>query len=454
MVIQCKICFESYTAPGTRHAPYSAACGHVMGKECLEKLKDSSNDDYFYCPFCSENIEFNDCHPIYDIIEEFKDIDKESSNTCKNLKENFYLLKDFKKNINGSIKFFDEHNGNVLIAGETPGLFSNYGFIKLINTKEKKIHDISKPIFEYEFSCLCFNKWENDVIEFCVGYVDGRIKLYRYSYDDNMFKRLSKNTLFYLNFSSVKSGKKIINSICFLPNDTVAFSYGRGKLRIWNKREEWLSKTQIFKKIPYSENDNITHLKCTKYGDCIGIMNNRIYVFPKDAPSYELASQTGKTIISYSFNEDFNRLLVLYSNEMDWKRKNSTSQTFVLYKIIEEDYTNNFGKTLKKYYAINLVINYSIEKKIPISFIANLFAVEQSDGTSLYHGILPNIKENQLEIISLHDQIKSKGYEDFKDIKNCLGITFVDGEDLWTQRDSRKKVVIIFKNKVVVMDIF
>uniref|UniRef100_A0A0K0FC04 Dreadlocks (inferred by orthology to a D. melanogaster protein) n=1 Tax=Strongyloides venezuelensis TaxID=75913 RepID=A0A0K0FC04_STRVS len=70
MVIKCKIYFEAYTASGTRHAPYSTSCGHVMGKECLERFRECSNGDYFNCPFCSGNIKFSDCHPIYDIVEE------------------------------------------------------------------------------------------------------------------------------------------------------------------------------------------------------------------------------------------------------------------------------------------------------------------------------------------------------------------------------------------------
>uniref|UniRef100_A0A0N5BR46 NFACT-R_1 domain-containing protein n=1 Tax=Strongyloides papillosus TaxID=174720 RepID=A0A0N5BR46_STREA len=183
-------------------------------------------------------------------------------------------------------------------------------------------------------------------------------------------------------------------------------------------------------------------------------MNNRIYVFPKSATSYELANEIGKTIISYSIDENFSQLLVLYSNEMDWKRVNSTSQLFVLYKITEEDYTDDFGKKLKRYYAIKLVIYHNIKKKIPKSFAARFFSVKQSDGTLIYHGILPNMKDDQLEIISLNNQIKTEGYEDFKDLKNCLGVATIDGKESCLKSNSRNKIAIIFKNRVVVMDIF
>uniref|UniRef100_A0A0N5C2F8 RING-type domain-containing protein n=1 Tax=Strongyloides papillosus TaxID=174720 RepID=A0A0N5C2F8_STREA len=456
MAIQCKICFESYSAPGTRHAPYSTSCGHVMGKECLEKLKECSNDDDFNCPFCSGNIKFNDCHPIYGIVEEFKDIDEESKSIIRELKKdkNFSFLKDFNKHINGNIHFFDEHKGYILIAGEASSMFTRTQFIKLIVTKEKQIFNISTSIPNSKRSCLCFNKNKNDAIEFCIGYIDGTIKLYRCKFDGYNLKIISKNILNNLDFISHLRGRMEVNSICFLNDDTVAFSIGKGKLRIWNKKEEWLSKTKIFIKFPYSESDKITHLKSIKFNECIGVMNNRIYVFPESATSYELASEIGRTIVSYSIDEDFNRLLVLYSNEMDGKRKNSTSQSFVLYKIIEEDYTDNFGKELKKYYAINLMINHNIERNIPNSFTPRFFSVKQSDKTLLYHGILPNTKYDQLEIISLNKQIKSEGYEDFKNIKNCLGITFVDEEEFCIQRNTRKKIAIIFKNKVVVMDIF
>uniref|UniRef100_A0A0N5C2F5 RING-type domain-containing protein n=1 Tax=Strongyloides papillosus TaxID=174720 RepID=A0A0N5C2F5_STREA len=430
MAIECIICLQSCEASGTRHAPYSTPCGHVMGKECLEQLKMLSKDDHFNCPFCNENIKFNSCRAMYGIDEE--DNTEESRNFIKESKENKNILfsKEFRNDINGNIKYFDEHKGYILIAGEGSSRFPGTQFIKLIVTKENKIYDISKSIIKPKCSCLCFNKYNDDVIEFCIGYINGTIKLYRCKFDGNNLKIMDKKSLNNRDFISHLHGRIEINSICFLNNGTVAFSIGKGKLCIWNKSNKWLSKTQIIKEFPYSESDKITNLKSTKYGDCIGIMNNRIYVFQKSGTSYELVSEIGKKIISYSIDEDFNRLLVLYSNEMDKKRKNSTSQSFVFYEIIEIDYTDNFGKKFKKYYAINLIINNSIESKIPKSFIAKLFAAEQSDGTFLYHCILPNMK----------------------DIKNCLGITFVDGKEFCIQRNSRNKIAKIFKNKVIVTD--
>uniref|UniRef100_A0A0N5B1S0 RING-type domain-containing protein n=1 Tax=Strongyloides papillosus TaxID=174720 RepID=A0A0N5B1S0_STREA len=456
MAIQCKICFQSYSAPGTRHAPYSTSCGHVMGKECLEKLKERSNDNHFNCPFCSGNINFNDCHPIYGIVEEFKGIDEESKSIIRVLKKdkNFLFIKDFNGSTNGKIYFFDEHKGYILIAGETSSMFTRTQFIYFIVTKDKRICDISKSMFKQKCSYLCFNKHKNDVIEFCIGCIDGTMNLYKCKIEDNRLKIIFRNTLNNLDFISILRGKMEINSLCFLIDDTVVFSIGKGKLRIWNKSEEWLSETQIFIKFPYSDSNKITQLKSTNYSDCIGVMNNRIYVFQKSGTSFELTSEIGKTIISYSIDEDFSRLIILYSNEMDEKRKNSTSQSFVLYKIIEEDYTDNFDRELKKYYAINLMINHSIERKIPKSFRTRFFAVKQTDGTLIYHGILPNIKSDQLEIISLNNQIKNEGYEYFKDVKNCLGIIFIDGKEFCYKSNSRNKVAIIFKNKFVLMDIF
>uniref|UniRef100_A0A0K0FC05 RING-type domain-containing protein n=1 Tax=Strongyloides venezuelensis TaxID=75913 RepID=A0A0K0FC05_STRVS len=428
MAIECIICLESCEPSGTRHAPYSTPCRHVIGMECLEQLKVVSNDDNLNCPFCNENIKFSGCRPIYGFVEE--DSTEESRNFIKESKENIRFSKDFNKDINGNIKFFDEHKGYILIAGEGSSKFPGTQFIKLIVTKDNKIYNISKSIIKPKCSCLCFNKFNNDVIEFCIGYINGTIKLYRCKFDGNNLKIIGKKSINNRDLISHLRGKIEVNSTCFLNNGNVAFSIGKGKLRIWNKSNKCLSKTQIFTKFSYSEFDNITLLKSTKYGDCIGVMNNRIYVFQKSGTSYELASEIGKKIISYSFDEDFTRLLVLYSNEMDEKRKNSVSQSFVFYEIIEIDYTDNFDKKFKKHYAINLIINNSIQSKIPKSFITQLFAAEQSDGTFLYHCILPNMK----------------------DIKNCLGITFVDGEEFCMQRNSRNKIAKIFKNKVVVTD--
>uniref|UniRef100_A0A0N5BR47 SH2 domain-containing protein n=1 Tax=Strongyloides papillosus TaxID=174720 RepID=A0A0N5BR47_STREA len=71
MAVGCQICFESYTEPGTEHAPYSAPCGHVMGKSCMKTLKEYGSKGEFNCPFCNKRIVFEWCHPIYFMPDEF-----------------------------------------------------------------------------------------------------------------------------------------------------------------------------------------------------------------------------------------------------------------------------------------------------------------------------------------------------------------------------------------------
>uniref|UniRef100_A0A0N5C2F4 RING-type domain-containing protein n=1 Tax=Strongyloides papillosus TaxID=174720 RepID=A0A0N5C2F4_STREA len=60
--MKCLLCFESYTDPGTEHVPYSAPCEHIMGKSCLERLKEYGSRSEFNCPFCKKRIIFESCH--------------------------------------------------------------------------------------------------------------------------------------------------------------------------------------------------------------------------------------------------------------------------------------------------------------------------------------------------------------------------------------------------------
>uniref|UniRef100_A0A0N5C2F2 RING-type domain-containing protein n=1 Tax=Strongyloides papillosus TaxID=174720 RepID=A0A0N5C2F2_STREA len=83
MAIGCQVCFESYTNPGTEHAPYSATCGHVMGKSCMITLKEHGSKDEFNCPFCDERIVFERCHPIYLMIDEIVTSTSNNSSTVE-----------------------------------------------------------------------------------------------------------------------------------------------------------------------------------------------------------------------------------------------------------------------------------------------------------------------------------------------------------------------------------
>uniref|UniRef100_A0A0K0FNW8 RING-type domain-containing protein n=1 Tax=Strongyloides venezuelensis TaxID=75913 RepID=A0A0K0FNW8_STRVS len=446
MEVKCIICFESCAASGTNHAPYSTPCGHIMGKECLEKLKNYLNINCFNCPFCKTKITFTNCHPVYGIAQEAKDNVTKSRNKCEKLKVNFSFSKIFSENIDGTIKFFDEHNGNILIAGEIPSFCFSEQFLKIIDTKGKKMYEISKNKLVFECSCLCFNKSKYGVIEFCVGYINGTVELYRYKFAGNNFNILDKKKLTNFDFTQFLFGTRKINSVCFLPSDIIAISIGKGMICIWNKREECLSKTQIMIKCIDNESDFISQLTKTIFDDFIGIMNDKIYIFKKNSTFYELASETDKTIVSYSIDPKFFVLNVLYSNKSNLVQDHSTSQSFTRYKII-------YDNGVQKYCAEKMINVQNIINEIPKSFISSLFAIENSNGPLMYHGIFANIRNNNIEIIYLNNSKKCVGYENFKDISNCLGVTFVGRKKFFFKSNSIRTIAIIFKNKVVVMDI-
>ncbi|CEF64913.1 Dreadlocks [Strongyloides ratti] len=98
MNFECQICFELFTSPGTKHAPYSASCGHIIGKSCIQKLKKYKCKDEFNCPFCNKIIKFENFHPIYLMGDEIINVNSNISN--KVLSNNTNKLKDTKKQYN------------------------------------------------------------------------------------------------------------------------------------------------------------------------------------------------------------------------------------------------------------------------------------------------------------------------------------------------------------------
>ena len=56
-VIICMVCFEGFSS--SRHA-YSAKCGHLICKECLNKLAKDRLRPLVRCPYCRKDVLEND----------------------------------------------------------------------------------------------------------------------------------------------------------------------------------------------------------------------------------------------------------------------------------------------------------------------------------------------------------------------------------------------------------
>uniref|UniRef100_A0A0K0FC02 SUN domain-containing protein n=1 Tax=Strongyloides venezuelensis TaxID=75913 RepID=A0A0K0FC02_STRVS len=242
----------------------------------------------------------------------------------------------------------------------------------------------------------------------------------------------------------------IIKIQCLIIVIQYMVSLQRLRIMLLNQ-ETHLPKTEIIDECIGNESDFTTQLKKTSRDDCTGIMNDKIWMFEKDGISYELASETDKTIISYSIDPKFRVLIVLYSNKSNSIQEHSTSQSFAKYKIIYES-------DLQKYYTEKIRIVQNIGDEIPKSIIPSLFAIKNSNKPLIYHGIFPNIENNKLEVISFNNTrtcegFKCVGYEILEDTSNCLGVTFVGIKNFFFKNKSIRTFAIIHKNKVVVMDI-
>uniref|UniRef100_A0A0K0F2V0 RING-type domain-containing protein n=1 Tax=Strongyloides venezuelensis TaxID=75913 RepID=A0A0K0F2V0_STRVS len=94
MSLDCIICTKPYD--NEEHALFSTKYGHAMGKSCLEKFK---------CPVCRELLLISDCHQIFNLPIKL----------LKSESEDFVIETGKKGAYKKFIKYFDVHNGYILI---------------------------------------------------------------------------------------------------------------------------------------------------------------------------------------------------------------------------------------------------------------------------------------------------------------------------------------------------
>ncbi|CEF66840.1 Zinc finger, RING-type domain and Zinc finger, RING/FYVE/PHD-type domain-containing protein [Strongyloides ratti] len=422
MSLICTICCESYTSPGTEHAIYSTICGHLVGKSCLEKWRNSKTTRTFTCPKCNKKLTKKEYHPIYDLPDEFfnstnedeilekiitdEDIKNEFLKLNSNMEPRF--IKRIEQDFCGENRLLDMHNGYLLLIGHVSPTNLTEQFLKIINCR----------------NAVALNKFKTDVIEYIIGF-------------ENVNKEINE----------IAS----INSICFLGSEKYAYSAGPGHVYVTttscNFKDNWY-------RAEFDKGDVVTNLQCLSEHAVLGIVGSKIYVFEENVRSYTLCADYGD-VVSYALNSLNSMILVFYSRRNDCGDYSSTTQSYVLRRILRSLTSNDFDFDKQTYSAYTRKMIYNRDKMFPVPLSSNLIIEEINDEKAFECSLIPNIKTQGLEIIHIKATPEVIGKETFVNMEDCLGVNFTN-EPIWLLKSQLLKLrtAIIFKNTFYIFDIY
>uniref|UniRef100_A0A0K0DVV6 RING-type domain-containing protein n=1 Tax=Strongyloides stercoralis TaxID=6248 RepID=A0A0K0DVV6_STRER len=434
----CNICCEAYTGPGTEHAIYSTICGHLMGKSCLEKWRTSKNTRNFTCPRCNKKLSKKDCHPIYDLPDEFfKPINENESLekiiTDEDIKNEYLKLnstmeaqfiKRIEKDIGGECQLLDVYNGYLLLVGYTSLINLKGQFLKIINCQNGEIY-YSTNIGDSNCTAVAFNKFKTDVIEYMIGFKNGILWHTTISLENS-------NNIVNKQFTEINP----INSICFLGPEKYAYSAGSGCVYVTDTSGR-LRKNNWYR-IEIGNSEIVTNLQNLSECAVIGIAKGKIYVFEENEQSYTLCSD-----------------YVFHSKENEYGEYISTTQSYVLRRITQTLFKDKVDSSKYIYSAFTRKMVPNKDGKFPVPLYSNLI-VEDIDDENIYEcSLIPNIKTQALEIIHITTTPQIVGKEAFENMENCLGVNFIN-KPKWLLESQLLKLqtAVIFKNTFSIFDIY
>uniref|UniRef100_A0A0N5BCC5 RING-type domain-containing protein n=1 Tax=Strongyloides papillosus TaxID=174720 RepID=A0A0N5BCC5_STREA len=442
----CNICSEPFTTPGTNHAVCSTICGHLMGKSCIEKWKETRPSYRFNCPTCHTILNSNDYHPVYDLPDEvFNSTPDVPLRHRLNEEEvvRHYLFNyctqepAFFRNLEGnfsvSIELFDTYNEYVLVVGFTSKPDKNTQFIEMVESSSG-IKCFSEELGPNVCTSLAFNKYRDDAVEFCIGFEDGFIK--RGVCSVNLLK------FFIVNEYSSDFGK--IYSMCYIGKDQFAFSVGEGAVFVCNINN--LSETKDWVRLYRSDRSTITNLQKLSDTAVLGIMNNKIYVFERDKMSYVLYSVDNKNITNYTLNSQNNMIIVFCSSEDSIEETTSESQSYIL-RISNKSKIEGY----QNFFITNVI--HTETYQFPLQFKTSFFVSSDLDQKLIYL-FVPNLKSRVLEAIQLGGKRDCLSKEPFENLDECIGVYCLGRPQLFLTDILRMKVVLIFKKKFYALNFY
>uniref|UniRef100_A0A0N5BY52 RING-type domain-containing protein n=1 Tax=Strongyloides papillosus TaxID=174720 RepID=A0A0N5BY52_STREA len=457
MSFVCAICSNAFTTNDTEHALYSTKCGHLMGKSCLERwARRNSNQGGFSCPVCREPVLYRDCHPIYDIPEELLKIRFNYSEDEKHIEDDIlnrcilgtlekgssFLIETGDEEIDSeSIKFFDVHNGFILIAGNENCLCENSDFCKYFLKVYKGVNIIYDRIFvSSNFTAVGFNKFRKDAVEFCVGFENGVLQC--------IVLPLTNGVPGAPNESVYYNDNKRINSICFLKKGEIVYSVGKCNIfYVYNDETDW--KKDWLKNVDIKLN-TITNLNSVNDHVLLGIMDGKIYVFEKNKTPYVFYSEENTEVINFTYDSVADMILIVKSSQSESNEKDVSHVLGGVSKIFDYD---NAGNRREIYISYPVGDLQNIAYRLPKKFKPTLTSTKDCERYFIY-SFVPNVENGKLQVHFVNDALKVVDRRKITCFDRCKGIFALGESKLLLSKVLKIQIVLMYETEFTISNYY
>uniref|UniRef100_A0A0N5BUJ8 RING-type domain-containing protein n=1 Tax=Strongyloides papillosus TaxID=174720 RepID=A0A0N5BUJ8_STREA len=442
MSLDCIICTKPYD--NGEHALFSTKCGHVMGKSCLEKwASKKDNQSRFNCPVCREFLHISDCHQIFNLPIELLKVKTDDSKD-KYLNEDDILEGCFSGKLkkgrtffmetkytelkgNKIIHFSDTHNGYILVAGDVIydcgdwryewGGDNRRSFVQIFNGTSIFYSEDFRSV---PLTAVEFNKFREDVVEFCVGFENGYLM--------NRVLSLIENDLGIPNKSVSINGGRKIHSICFLEKKKVVYSVG--ECNIFSISTDTFCATKSWLRNKNVRSKGITNLSVINNCVLLGVMYGKIYVFEKDKIPYVLYCDEFQWVKSYTYDSITNKLLIfkfvpycLWDYfETDF---NEVRDKMILSREVRSisrvSKYDNEGCRREEYTTYHVQDFQNTTYCLPGNFNSTLISMKYCE-KYFTHSFLPDEGNNMLQLHSVNDTFNVVGKKTIENLDQCIGI--------------------------------
>uniref|UniRef100_A0A0K0FVX5 RING-type domain-containing protein n=1 Tax=Strongyloides venezuelensis TaxID=75913 RepID=A0A0K0FVX5_STRVS len=461
MSFVCVICSDSYTGNGTEHSIFSTKCGHLFGKSCLEKwARENNNQGKFKCPVCCEPVRDSDYHQIYDLPKELLKIKfDDGEDVCCNeddilkrcllgtldKESTFFIEIDDRELSREFITFFDVHNGFILVAGNHEYLCAETDSFKYFLRIYKGLEIFYDRVFgSVPFTTVTFNKFREDVVEFCVGFENGSLQSVVLTSNNGICGTPHERVLF--------NEDSKINSVCFLEKNNVVYSVGECNIfsvstDIAFDKENWLGNVNV-------ELTAVTNLAVMNNCVLFGIMDGKVYVFEKNKIPYVLYCEEETLVTNYTYDSVINMISIVNSLEFEGDEESDEKVASHVLRIISKvSKYDNAGYRRDIYISSPFQDLQDSIYELPQQFKSTLILMKDYEKCFIY-SFIPNIENGMLQVHFVNDNFNVVNEKEIEGLDECIGVLELEKPKLLLSKVLKIPLVIIFNNRLTTLNYY
>ncbi|CEF65040.1 Zinc finger, RING-type domain and Zinc finger, RING/FYVE/PHD-type domain and WD40-repeat-containing domain-containing protein [Strongyloides ratti] len=456
MSFSCRKCCKPYTEPGSDHALYTTNCGHLIGHSCLLELinKSTNERNQFSCHECSRMLKRVDCHPVYNIPDEIYKLALDSFKLKRDLNDEYVkkqylmgnlqrkpiILKKWNIYFEGSLQTYDIFNEYIVTTFYRSKVHENSQSLRIIDMRNG-LCCYSKIINSNYCATVAINKYRENVLEFCVGYFDGTVKIFICNIKGSNFR---------INHGESFHESAPIQSICYLNKNKIVYSTVGGNLIVvgTTKRSK---KCDLFEN-SFIEKCTVRDLQTLTDDAFLGLANNKIYVFSKNQGPYIIIEDNENEIINYTVDPLTNLLILLCRKKFKGKKLGKSLPSYILYEI-NETILEIGSKKERVYHTSKIKTIKCEEDQFKIIFNPGVFSMEEGRRSSL-HSFIPNVKNESLNIHYLFSDEVSTEQGTFENLDSCISVECIKKPQMFLPNIYKKRMVVVFQEKLDVIDFY